>query len=368
MRVLVTTETWTRLAGLVPLGWALRTAGHEVCVAVPPALLPAARGTGLPVAVVGQGGAEVAEVAEVAEAAEAAEVDAAALADFAARWKPGLVIWDADHFAGPLAAHAVGTAHVRVLTAPDRWGRIWTSPPGREDLARQLSAEAARFGASFSEDLVLGQATIDPLPSCLRLPLEGEVQVIRQVPYDGVAVAPGWLQRKPKHPRVCVTLTRPQASSTAAVLAAVAELDVDVVAVLDAAALPLGTRIPANVRLLERMSLTVLLPGCAALVHDGGSGTILAAMIYGVPQLGLATAVWGDSDVMAEIERSGAGLSGDAGALPEQITRLLEEPSIRDGAAGAREELSRRPSPHDIVSWLAKLAADPISPGGSRRP
>ncbi|MFG1944143.1 nucleotide disphospho-sugar-binding domain-containing protein [Nonomuraea sp. NPDC048826] len=361
MRVLVTTARWSHLTGLVPLAWTLRTAGHEVCLAVPPALLPEARGTGLPVAVVMPGSVAGAGDTE-------AEVDPADLARFAASWKPRLVVWDGDGFAGPLAAHAVGTAHVRVLTEPDRWGRAWTSPSGRRDLARRLSAGAARFGAAFSEDLVLGQATIDLLPSCLRLPLEGEVQVVRQAPYDGVAVAPPWLQRKSRLPRVGVTLTRPRSASAAAVLEAVAGLDVDVVAVLDSAALPAGTRVPANVRLLDHLSLTVLLPHCAALVHDGEPVAILAAMIHGVPQLGLATSAWGDSDVMAEVERSGAGLSGDAGALPEQITRLLEEPSIRDGAVSAREEMSCRPTPHDIVPWLAKLAADPLSPGGSRRP
>ncbi|CAM3350305.1 nucleotide disphospho-sugar-binding domain-containing protein [Kibdelosporangium persicum] len=325
MRVLVTTAAVpARLYNLVPLGWALRTTGHELCVASLPGLAPVTKRSGL--TAVETGGEPV--------SAPVNDHMLADLVEFAKVWRPDLVVWDADTFEGPLAATSLGVPHVRVLSTPDNAGPRW-----------QQSREhpfADRLG-----EFVLGHATVDPTPACFRFPVDVGYRPVRYVPYDGVAVYPAWLQKKPRRPRVAVALERPSAST--AVFAALANLDVDVIATLDTRRIPPEARIADNIRLLDHLSLNVLLPGCSAVVHDGDMKAISTAVVHGVPQLGMA----GD---MTEIEKCGAGLAADAESLPGQVARLLADESIKDGAAALRAEMLGRPSPQDIVPELVGLA------------
>src|SRR4051812_34880722 len=56
MRVLFTTWDWAgHFFPMVPLGWALRAAGHEVLVATDPGFAPTVTGAGLPALPVGPG-------------------------------------------------------------------------------------------------------------------------------------------------------------------------------------------------------------------------------------------------------------------------------------------------------------------------
>ncbi|WP_084960242.1 nucleotide disphospho-sugar-binding domain-containing protein [Thermoactinospora rubra] len=273
MRVLVTTDAVaSRLYNLVPTAWALRSAGHEVCVAGP--LETAIRGSGL-------------------TAAPAADV-----VSFARVWRPDLVLWDSHVQAGPAVAERIGVAGARVLSAPDSGGH---SPAG---------------------------LTIDPLPGSVPVSGDPGRRVIRHVPYDGVAVTPAWLRREARRPRVAVKVGR---AAIQEVLAAVAGLDVEVIAILAADQVPPGTRIPGNVRLLDHLSLTVLLPACSAVVHDGDLATAAAAVVYGVPQL--------EPPLTA----------GDLGSL-------LEDRAAREQAARRQREMLARPGPHDIVPDLEELA------------
>ena len=55
MRVLVTSWGWrSHFYPLVPLAWALRSAGHEVLVASQPAMIEVITGAGLPAVAVGE--------------------------------------------------------------------------------------------------------------------------------------------------------------------------------------------------------------------------------------------------------------------------------------------------------------------------
>ncbi|MFF8261254.1 activator-dependent family glycosyltransferase [Streptomyces virginiae] len=295
-------------------------------------------------------------------------------------WRPDLVVWDPLTFAGPVAARAVGAAHVRLLFGLDLIGRMRRPyldalrrlpPAQREDpMEEWLGDTVRRYGGEFGEDLVVGQRTIDPLPPALRF-LDGPDRVpMRCAPHNGSSVLPDWLREPQERRRVCLTLGVSHRELLGAdrlplgeVLAALAGVDAEVVATLNAAQLASVTEVPDNVRVVDFVPLETLLPSCSAVIHHGGAGTFNTALSCGVPQLILPDGVW-DTDHKARLlEERGAGIrvaqpeKADTATLHGMITRLLEESSFGRAAARLRDESRDMPAPSAVVPVLEELAA-----------
>jgi glycosyltransferase (activator-dependent family) len=427
MRVLFTTfAAKAHLYTQGPMAWALHTAGHDVVVASQPDLVPDIISAGLAAVPVGEAfdlesgmrtldgilgdvasgrltGAQVG--LDMSEArpekltweyvlhvfsamtpvtfqnhCPAGMVDD--LAAFAMDWQPDLVLWDPLTFAGPIVAKACGAAHARMLFGPDLVGRMRTTfldqlarrPPELSDdpLAEWFGWTLDRLGHAegFTEDMVLGQWTIDQLPPSMRLAVDAQYVPVRYVPYNGPAVVPDWLREPPKRHRVCVTLGASfrevalgDQASIGDLIEAVADLDVEVVATLDEGQLAALPSVPDNVRVVDFVPLNSLLPTCSAVVHHSGSGTFSTALVHGVPQLIVPNMMWDSMDKARALEAGGAGLyvrdverlSG--GELRGRLARLLAEPSFAAGAARVRGEMLGTPSPNDIVPVLEKLTA-----------
>ncbi|MDW3848645.1 activator-dependent family glycosyltransferase [Micromonospora sp. BRA006-A] len=427
MRVLFTTfAAKTHMFAQVPLAWALHNAGHEVYLASQPDLCDLITTTGLTAVPVGaplnleeqievvndnvgddanrtQDEAEVGldmseeDPAELTwdhtlkvftamtsmvfqnECPESMMDDLVALAR---DWQPDLVVWDTMTFAGAVAARASGAAHARLLYGLDIVGNMRAAftghlarrPPALRDdpMAEWLGFSLERYGCDgFAEDMVVGDFTIDQFPPSLRFPLGLHTVPVRYVPYNGRAVAPGWLHERSRPKRVCVTLglshRDERGGDRAAIgdlLAALADLDVEVVATLNAAQTRALSAVPDNVRIVDFVPLDVLLPTCDAVVHHGGSGTLTTAMRHGVPQLIVPHMVWDSINTARRLEARGAGLyvrdidrlSG--GELPAALSRLLGEPSFAAEADRLRREIAGTPSPNHIVPVLEELAGE----------
>ncbi|MFC7330954.1 activator-dependent family glycosyltransferase [Marinactinospora rubrisoli] len=424
MRVLFTTfAEKSHLFPQVPLAWALHTAGHDVCVASQPDLADAITSTGLTAVPVGEplnlseamedvnenygddgditeadAGLDMNElrpdrltwdyVLSVFTAMTAAvfqnsspEPTMDALVDYAREWRPDLVVWDTMTFAGPVAAQATGAAHARLLFGLDLLGRMRATfldllagrpPELRDDPMREwLTWSAERYGGTFTEDMVTGQWTIDPTPGSMRLPVDRLHYVpVRYVPYNGQARIPGWLHETPKRRRVCLTLgiahrevMGSDRTSIGDLLEAVADVDAEVVATLNAKQLAALDHVPDNVRVVDFVPLNALLPTCSAIIHHGGSGSFSTALAHGVPQLVLPDMVW-DSGIKADrLAEAGAGLVIPDGRtvsparLRAQLVRLLDEPSFAANAARLRREMLGTPTPNNIVPVLERLTA-----------
>lgn len=390
MRALFVSVPWpTHFHAMVPLAWAFRAAGHEVRVASGPALADAIAAAGLPAVITGSDFQFVPLFREQAEALyeldwsalSAAEVEErttrmldifARISDamlddlvaFARSWRPDIVVYEPTMVAAPIAATLLGVPKVRHLWGPD----ITYSADVLQ--GKVLGSMLSRYGLTDLE--TLGDLTIDPGPLAMQVSGAFTRQPMRYVPYNGPGVMPRWLVDPPTRPRVCVTWGTSMVYLGGAkvfllphAVAALSELDVEVVAAITADQRELLGDLPDGVRVVESVPLHMLLPSCAAVVQHGGSGTTLTATASGVPQLIVGQSP--DQVILAsQVASAGSGLMLiPKGAGIEELKvkirdltrRLLEEETFRSTARKLREELEAQPSPTQVVAVLEELVA-----------
>ncbi|MEU4618065.1 activator-dependent family glycosyltransferase [Streptomyces umbrinus] len=419
MRILLTSFAHnTHYYNLVALGWALRCAGHDVRVASQPSLTDTITASGLTAVPVGDDGAIIELITEIggdlvlyqqgmdfADTRDAPQSWEHALGQqtimsamcfaplngdstiddmvaLARSWRPDLVLWEPFTYAGPIAAHACGAAHARLLWGPDvvlnarqQFKRLLDERPTeqREDpVGEWLTWTLERHGLAADEDTVeelfAGQWTIDPSAQSLRLPVRGEVVPMRFVPYNGASVIPDWLSEQPDRPRVCITLgvsTRETYGGDDVpfheLLAGLADVDAEIVATLDAGQLPDSGDLPANVRVVDFVPLDALLPSCAAIVHHGGAGTCFTATLHGVPQIVVAS-LWDAPLKALQLAEAGAGIALapdklDVHTLRDAVVHALESPEMAERARRLSEEMLAAPTPAALVPRLERLTA-----------
>ncbi|SFB25830.1 glycosyltransferase [Amycolatopsis marina] len=310
------------------------------------------------------------------------------LVEFARDWQPDLVLWDPLYPAAAVAAAACGAAHARLSPWQDYCG--WTLDRynasaaalelGEHPLVAALRPAAARHGVEVNDELLYGQWTIDGLPPGFRLTTTARGVPLRLMQYAAPTAVPEWLRKPPDRPRVAVSLGLSQRtfmseeddgwSYLPAVMQALSELDVEVIATLNAVQLAGLGKLPANVRAVDYVPLNQLLPSCSALIHHGGPGSFTAGAAHQVPQLVMDSA---DASIAEKfptcsataryVIEQGAGLSLDlkkpsADSIRERISRVLEEPSFRAGAARVYNDLQAMPSPVDLVPTLERLTVE----------
>ena len=379
MRILfLTCPSKTHLYAMVPLAWALQTAGHQVRVAsqldVANFSADAIAHTGLPAVAIGDDLDVSAMMAAMAASDEPASDEPASpepdpveprrrqkqteyaaedpyaelesLAQhhftffnpdsvidgavrYARRWQPDLVIWDGMTmaYAGPVAARAAGAAHARFVFGPDSLSQLRAAAQGRDPVRDALQPILARYGLAYDEQTLTGQWSIDTMPPWTWHVPGVHYLWMRSAPYNGPSVVPDWVLDEHERKRVCITLGLSfrdlnAGASTADLLEAVADLDAEVIFTVGKdpeTALP---RVPANVRAVEFVPLMALLPTCSAVVHHGGYSTFISALEHGVPQLIVPgkfgnDKFWGPMAMIDGLEEQGAGLYVSE---PDQLT------------------------------------------------
>jgi glycosyltransferase (activator-dependent family) len=410
LRVLFT--TWAASAHLynfVPLAWAFVTAGHKVRIASQPALASTLAATGLPGVTLGSdvdvyglndraGGAEKPveifrhhpdslswdemrhgyELFRYAmEAFNDPLVDD--LVRFARDWRPDLVVWDPLTFAGAVAARACGAADARLLMGLDVWTPmrqrylklLQEKPAGErvDPVGDWLAETLDRFGLAFDEEAVTGRWTIDQLPADLRSSATPGLVPMRYVPINGNTVVPAWLSEPPTAPRICLSLgisrdefrdlrkiTEKQAAD---IVAALADLDVEVVATLPPEVID---PVPPNTRVVPYVPLHALLPTCAVMISHAGTGTSSNALLSGVPQV-LAPSDFDTPLRAARLVELGAaltvGFDDITGAeVRDAVRRILDDESFQDSARRLQQQALAEPSPAEVAALLARWACE----------
>ena len=412
MRVLFTTyPEKTHLLAMVPLAWALRTAGHDVRVASAPGFAGEITRAGLTAVQVGTDrglnrmmkldqnwivtGLDGLPVPydtadwrpqdvtweyllegyrlQVARWHRMSNVPLVTdLVEYARHWQPDLVVWEPSTYAGAVAAEACGAAHARLLFSVDSFGvtrdhflRLKAGRPAgeREDpLAEWLGGYADKYGFDYTEALVTGQYTINSMPPSLRLEADLSYLPLGYVPYGGPASVPEWLWRPPERPRVALTMGLSTASWAGhtvrfqEILDGLSDLDIELVATLPPETHDQFDEIPDNVRLVSYVPLHALAPTCSVIIHHAGFGTLCTTAMNGVPQL---IVPWdADGPAMARrVAAQGAGTAMHPGQLSaetvhDRLVALLSESRFQRAADRLREEMAAMPSPNELARRL----------------
>ncbi|MFD3976279.1 nucleotide disphospho-sugar-binding domain-containing protein [Streptomyces cyaneofuscatus] len=300
------------------------------------------------------------------------------LVDHCRTYRPDLVIWDPLFLPAAVAARACGAAHGRLLWASDNIGLLRAKAveralrdggsAGDDPWVRALLPAWRRHGLEFGEDLITGQWSISTVPERMRPAVAHTYLPMRYVPFDGGAAVPGWLHGAPERPRLCVTwggtarsvTERESAVGLPTLFEAVADLDCEVVATVHPDQLAQAGPVPGNVRTVEYVPLSMLLPTCTAVVHQGGDSTFATAVAHGLPQVVNLAPKWGELYVARYLEDRGAGVvlrerDSSAAEVRGHLERVLTDPSYRRAAGVLREEMMATPTPHDLVAVLENV-------------
>jgi UDP:flavonoid glycosyltransferase YjiC (YdhE family) len=280
--------------------------------------------------------------------------------EVARSWQPDIVVHTPIGGAGPLVAS--------LLSIPAVLHGFGLGPGAELTQLAGLVFQAMRpaferHGLSGEPDRPV--AILDPTPPSMQGHDRPPAWSIRYVPYNGGGALPDWLLQPPSRTRICVTLgtSVPYAAGVGGltgVIEAVSDLDAEVVLALGEADRSTLGPLPGNVRLTGWVPLSALVPTCRVLIHHGGAGTTLNALVAGVPQLVLPHGA--DQHVnAAAVQQRGVGVShlpGDAdpATVGASLQRLLADPAFSRAADDVRKEIAALPPPAEMVFRLEELA------------
>lgn len=284
-----------------------------------------------------------------------------ALMPIARDWAPDVIVGDAAEFAAPIVAASLGIPNVThsfgaLLPA----SRPAAASAAVSPLWEAHGLEPRPYGGSYDH---LYLDTYPPsLPSTDRSHVPA-IQRLRPVTFatSSDERLPDLVERDPSSPLVYVTfgtVFNEDLSLVATVVDALQPLPVRVIVTLGPRGEPesLGSR-PANVCVVRYIPQDRLLPRCAAVVSHSGSGTFLAALARGLPQLCLTQAA--DQFLNAEAgARSGSALALHPGAVTAEtvrsaVGRLLSEAAFRTTAERLSLEIAGMPGPDAVADLIA---------------
>ncbi|NJQ03809.1 glycosyltransferase [Streptomyces zingiberis] len=291
------------------------------------------------------------------------------LVDIARAWGADAVVYPAIHAAALVAARAVGAAGVL-----HGYG---TPLPTFGPALDHLAPHAARAGvdkvteAEIEIDVLPGSlATFTDVPTAIgrpahRLPM-------RYGCFNNGGTLPRWVLRRGSDaggpPRIVATcgsspaMTRGGALYRDIVLAT-GELGAELVLLTAGADLPhLPDELPPHVRPERWVPLRELLDGCDAIVHHGGSGTVLSSFAAGMPQVSLPMPGTVNVSNARTVADRGAGRTLDIdasgpGAVSDALTWALEDPEPRRAAREVAAEMAAMPTPAAVVERMSGLLA-----------
>ncbi|MFI6346426.1 nucleotide disphospho-sugar-binding domain-containing protein [Streptomyces sp. NPDC050560] len=407
MKVLFAVSAWAgHYSCMVPLGWALQAAGHEVHVAVAPSAADGIAEAGLTAVPVldtldlnvmrrmayfqeaadGQWnlpglpphpltGEPVGSLDDFDIATEGpkywAECGAAlsrsydGAVAYAREWRPDLVVYDLMSAEGALAA--------KLLDVPSVYfpfgliGNVETEP-GVDLGDGDPSGSWPRYGQPpWRGDQI--EYVIDVSPRGARPPVGDALRIpLRYVPYNGPARLPDWLRDPGPGRRVTILWGNSATGGFGtelpvlrhAVDAAAGAADTVYLAANAAQVAALDT-LPGNVRVLRGFPLHLLLSLSDLVIHHGSANPAMNAACVGTPQLALALNEE-QQTVSGRMAATGAsrvlpGLGAEAEAVRRTVRELLDDASCQKAARRVAETIAAQPTPARLVPALEHLAA-----------
>lgn len=289
------------------------------------------------------------------------------LMPFASHWKPHAIVHDAADLASPIIGTALGIPHVTHsfgAVLPNT--RVADAAIRTEPLWRGLGLEPRPYSGCY-EHLYL-----DIYPPSMQPPADlaylGRVEHLRPFSVDAAAhdeLSPS-IEAATSGDRPIVYVTfgtvfnATSTTFTAAVDALARCRDLRAIVTVG----PEGDvdafgALPEHVRVEPYVPQAALLPRCAAVVSHGGSGTLLASLAHGIPQLVLPQAA--DQFLNAQAcAAAGAGLAlmgeeATADAIEAALRQVLVDDGVRNRAARVQGEIAAMPAPDDVAAVIEAL-------------
>ena len=286
-------------------------------------------------------------------------------------WRPAVVIRENLEFAGLLMAEALGLPHAVVEVAAWR--------PHLHPLAGEaLDRHRARIGLPSDPDhssLFRHLLLIPRPPSLLDLStLPATAHTIQPLIFDrsGDEVLPAWVDELPDLPLVYATLGTAfnQAPGVlAAIISGLRDEPMTLVVTTgrDQDPAAFGPQ-PSNVHIERYIPQSLLFPHCDAVVTHGGSGTVMAALRYGLPMVVVPIAADQPENARLCAELGVGRVIEPASRTPKAIreaTRdVLGDLKYRANAERFRDEIAALPGFDHTVRLIENLATSgPISSG-----
>jgi UDP:flavonoid glycosyltransferase YjiC (YdhE family) len=384
MRILFTFTGGTGhfLPGL-PIARALVARGHAVAFSAQEAMLATIEATGF--TGIDSGGATLADpaarlplqpvdraheerVVRDSFAGRLARERAGRLLAVAGEWSPDVVVRDEVDFGAAVAAERLGLPHASIIVLA-AGGMI------RPDLLRgPLDRLRAEHGlpADPGTEMLHRHLTLVPVPASFRSPSDPlpdtahhirPAALAQPVPTHAVDDDPGWLEwlrRHPDRPTVYFTLGtvfhQESGDLFTRVLSGLGALHANVIVTVGREIDPaeLGPQ-PENVHVERFITQERVLPHCDLVVSHAGSGSVIGALAFGVPQvllpMGADQPLNADRCESLGVARVLDPLTAQPNDLAEAATDVLNADSYSQAAARLRDETAHLP-PADHAATL----------------
>ncbi|MEV4636631.1 nucleotide disphospho-sugar-binding domain-containing protein [Actinoplanes sp. NPDC049548] len=406
MRVLFTTSNWGgHYFAMVPLGWALQAAGHQVRVACVPAQaetistaglvpvpvldspdmtlwarlaayqeavdgkrtlpgLPPHPVTGRTVSALDEFDVAPAMERFMAECGTALERSYDGAVEFGRQWEPDLVCYDLMSTEGALVARLQGVPGI--YCPPGLFGVMETEPGIDMGLEDPMGAFVRHGAKPWNRDQI--EYVLDPSPASA-LPPHGDAQRIpvRYIPYNGPGELPEWAVERPSGTRIAIcwgysatAMYGPDVPALRWAVEAAVETGAEVVLTASEEQVAALGDLPPSVRVLRNFPLHLLLAVSDAVIHHGGASHLMTAAAAGVPQLALSMSteqlVFGDRIAATGAVVSLPGLTATVEQLRAGVRDLVGGSAVA-AARAVRDELRSYPTPAQVVPQLVELAA-----------
>ena len=268
-------------------------------------------------------------------------------------WSPSVMVCEQAELAGPIVATALGIPNVtHGFGHPLPADRVARAGSEMQPLWEAHGLAAPEFAGTYQH------LYVDMYPEALKAYGNEHIEhIIKSRPHDPAppAATPG-----PALVYVTFgTVFNRDLGMIATVVEGVRDLPLEVVVTLGPGNEPgaLGEQ-PPNVRVAEFIPQAELLPRCAAVVSHAGSGTFLAALAQGLPQLLLPQAadqfLNASAATRAGIAREISAGEITANRVREELERVLDDPEIAGAARAMSEEIAAMPSAGDAADELAR--------------
>jgi UDP:flavonoid glycosyltransferase YjiC (YdhE family) len=292
---------------------------------------------------------------------------AAAVLLLCEEWRPDVLVCDEMDFGAQVAAERADVRYATVVCIGSGsfvWPELVTEP---------LNELRATHGLPPDPELLMlsRYLVLAPFPPSFRdptNPLPPTGHAIRPVLDDASAgeVEPAWLAELTR-PVVYFTLgtifNLESGDLFERVLSGLGELPVSVVVTVgrELEPLALGPQ-PANVRVERYVPQSLLLPHCELVVSHAGSGSVVGALVHGLPMVLLP--IGADQPLNAgrcqelHIARVLDPFHATAADVSNAASEVLSDPSYRRNAQRLKAEIEALPGPEHALRLLERLAAE----------